>query len=138
MLKTSLYLQKRQEWYNERVFLSPTFTDYKCRHICFPHLYYYYLLKILKVSCTHHNLLGLNVSPGENYLLHNHSYVNCSQTPLSMGFFQAKILEWVTIASSRGSSRPRDQTGISCIGGQILYLRATWEAPHCLVPSGYL
>ena len=26
------------------------------------------------------------------------------QAPLSMGFFQARILEWVAISSSRGSS----------------------------------
>ena len=28
--------------------------------------------------------------------------------------FQARILEWVAISSSRGSSPPRDQTHISC------------------------
>ena len=37
------------------------------------------------------------------------------------GIFQAKILEWVTIFFSRGSSRPRDQTCISCISRWILY-----------------
>ena len=30
------------------------------------------------------------------------------QAPLSMGIFQARILEWVAMPSSRGSSRPRD------------------------------
>ena len=37
---------------------------------------------------------------------------------------QARILEWVAISSSRGSSWPRDQTHvsyISCIGRQVLY-----------------
>jgi len=29
-----------------------------------------------------------------------------SQVPLSMGFFQARILVWVAISSSRGSSNP--------------------------------
>ena len=33
-----------------------------------------------------------------------------SHTPLSMEFFQARILEWVAISYCRGSSRPRDQT----------------------------
>ena len=40
------------------------------------------------------------------------------------GTFQATILEWVAISSSRGSSRPRDGTHtscVSCIGRQILY-----------------
>ena len=33
------------------------------------------------------------------------------------GIFQTRILEWVDIASSRGSSWPRDQTHISCLAG---------------------
>ena len=48
---------------------------------------------------------------------------------------QPRILEWVAISPSRGSSRPRDWTYVSCascIGRQILYHRATWEAPICL------
>ena len=32
------------------------------------------------------------------------------------GFLQAGIVEWVAISSSRGSSRPRNQIHISCIG----------------------
>ena len=34
-----------------------------------------------------------------------------------LGILQARILEWVTISFSKGSSRPRDQTGISCVSG---------------------
>ena len=37
------------------------------------------------------------------------------------GIFQARILEWVTISFSRGSSRLKDQTHVSCIVRQILY-----------------
>ena len=47
------------------------------------------------------------------------------------GIRQARILEWVAISFSRGSSWPRDQTQVSCvscIGWQILYLWATWGA----------
>ena len=33
------------------------------------------------------------------------------------GFLQARILEWVVFPFSRGSSQPRDQTGVSCIAG---------------------
>ena len=46
------------------------------------------------------------------------------QAPLSMGILQAKILEWVAVPSSMGSSRPRDQTCISyvsCTGRWALY-----------------
>ena len=31
------------------------------------------------------------------------------------GIFQARILEWVAISFSRGSSQPRGQTSISCV-----------------------
>ena len=40
------------------------------------------------------------------------------------GILQAGILGWVTMPSSRGSSRPRDRTHVSyvsCIGRQVLY-----------------
>ena len=43
------------------------------------------------------------------------------------GIFQARILEWVAIIFSRGSSRLRDWTHVSCIGRQILYHWATEE-----------
>ena len=37
------------------------------------------------------------------------------------GILQARILEWIAISSSRGSSQPRDRTCFSCLGRQILY-----------------
>ena len=37
------------------------------------------------------------------------------------GIPQARTLEWVADSSSRGSSRPRDQTRVSCIGRRTLY-----------------
>ena len=46
------------------------------------------------------------------------------QAPLCMGFSKTRILEWVAMPSSRGSSRPRDQTCsvpcIFCIAGRSL------------------
>ena len=48
------------------------------------------------------------------------------------GIFQARILGWVAISFYRGSSPPRDQTSISCIGRQVLYNLATLEA-HCIL-----
>ena len=36
------------------------------------------------------------------------------------GTFQARMLEWVAISSSRGSSQPRDQTWVSCFAGGLL------------------
>ena len=64
--------------------------------------------------------------------------VDCSPPGSSVhGVFQAKILEWVAISSSRGSSQPRDQTHGSCdycIGKWNLYHCGTWEAHHDLSP----
>ena len=53
------------------------------------------------------------------------------------GILQARILEWAAVSCSRGSSRPRDWTHISCvscISRQILYHQATWEAPEMVMP----
>ena len=47
------------------------------------------------------------------------------------GILQARILEWVAISSSRGSSRPTDGTRVSCIsvtGRWILSHRTAWGA----------
>ena len=43
------------------------------------------------------------------------------------GILQARIQKWVAISISRGSSRPRDQAHISCIGKQMLEHWATKE-----------
>ena len=45
--------------------------------------------------------------------------VNCSLPGFSIhGIFQAKVLEWVAISFSSGSSQPRDQTQVSRIVGR--------------------
>ena len=41
--------------------------------------------------------------------------------------FQAKVLEWVAISFSRGSSWPRDWTQVSCIAGRRFTIWATRE-----------
>ena len=38
------------------------------------------------------------------------------------GILQARILEWVVISFSRGSSRPRDRPWVSCIAGRFFFL----------------
>ena len=43
------------------------------------------------------------------------------------GIFQARILEWVSISFSRGSSPPRDQTQVSHIVGRCFTVWATRE-----------
>ena len=59
--------------------------------------------------------------------------MDCSPpAPLSMEILQARILEWVAMPSSRGSSQPRDRTCvsyISYIGRQVLYLQRHLGSP---------
>ena len=63
------------------------------------------------------------------------------------GVLQARILEWVAISSSRGSSRPRGRTQISyvfpALTGGFFTTSTTWEAcrlsclPQILFPLSY-
>ena len=46
------------------------------------------------------------------------------------GDFQARILEWVAISFSRGSSRPGIQSWVLCIAGRFFTDLAMREAPH--------
>ena len=61
------------------------------------------------------------------------NHMNCSPSGFSVhGILQARILQWVAISFSRGSSWPRDQTHVSCVpysGRWILDHCTTWEAP---------
>ena len=54
--------------------------------------------------------------------------MNCSPPGSSVhGILQARILEWIAISFSRGSSRPKDWTQVSCIAGRCFNLWATRE-----------
>ena len=55
--------------------------------------------------------------------------VDCSLPGSSVhGIFQVRILEWVAISFSRGSSWPRDQTQVSHTVGRLFTIWATREA----------
>ena len=54
--------------------------------------------------------------------------MDCSLPGCSIhGILQARVLVWVAISFSRGSSWPRDQTRISCIAGRRFTLWAPME-----------
>ena len=54
--------------------------------------------------------------------------VDCSLPgPSVYGLFQARVLEWVTISFSRGSSRPGNRTWVSRIVGRSFTVWATEE-----------
>ena len=54
---------------------------------------------------------------------------------LSLGILQARILEWVAMPSSRGSSQPRDWTWVSRIAGRFFTSWDTREAQEYWVGS---
>ena len=55
--------------------------------------------------------------------------MDCSPPSSSVhGILQARILEWVAISFSRGSSQPRERIQVSCILGRHFNLWATREA----------
>ena len=59
------------------------------------------------------------------------------QAPLSMGILQARILEWVAMPSSRGSSPPRHWTQVSRIAGGFFAARATCPGARCLLACAH-
>ena len=71
-----------------------------------------------------HNLYSMRAKLLQSYLTLGNS-MDCS--PLGSyvhGILQARILRWVAISSSRGSSQPKDQThvpSVSCTGRRVLY-----------------
>ena len=55
--------------------------------------------------------------------------LNCSPLGSSVHEIpQARVLEWIAMLSSRGSSQPRDLTQVSLIAGRFFTGWATWEA----------
>ena len=48
------------------------------------------------------------------------------------GIFQARVLEWVAISFSRGFSRPRDRTRVSCIVDRQMLYHLSHQGSHAL------
>ena len=51
--------------------------------------------------------------------------------------FQARILDWVAISFSRGSSQPRNQTLVSCTAGKLFTDWAIREAHFLIITSNH-
>ena len=79
------------------------------------------------------------VPPGKPWGCESHSVMsNSSQSHgyTVHGILQARILEWVAFAFSRGSSQPRDQTSVSCIAGRFFTIWTTRETHKGRKPGG--
>ena len=76
-------------------------------------------MKILaqkKIFITSHICSGINsVSLTQSYMTFCDPMDYSPPGSSVHGILQARILEWVTISSSRASSHPRDQTRNSCV-----------------------
>ena len=133
-------IPRRREWLPIPVFWSGEFSPWDCkeldmieqlslslRHCRFaPFLFTVYIYVILN-SYFH----GLN-SPGQNTGMGSHSLLqrifptqgskpgllHCRRIPYQLSHKGSpRILEWVAYPFSRGSSQPRNRTGVSCIAG---------------------
>ena len=83
-----------------------------------------------KISNTHSMLVKVLVA---QLCLTLCSPMNYSPPGSSVpGILQARILEWVAILFSRGSSLSSDQTQVSCIDGSFF---TTWATREALVPG---
>ena len=60
------------------------------------------------------------------------SCIDCSLPGSSVhGILQARMLEWGALPSSKGSSQPRDWTGVSALAGGFLATSTACEAWQC-------
>ena len=90
-----------------------------------------YKLNYLKVSPVHQSVRHSVVCDW-----HVCNPMDCSPPGSSVhGIFQARILEWVAISSSRGSSQPRDRTWVSCIEDRFFTMWPTREAHNETIPG---
>ena len=64
--------------------------------------------------------------------------MNCSLPgSFVLGIFQARILEWVAISSSKGFSQPRDRTHVSCISKANSLSVSHWGSPSIAALAFY-
>ena len=81
-------------------------------NVCTIYLHLKIYIRSLWLTYTHCTVLsGLVVSDSLR------PWTAARQAPLSMWILQARILEWVAMSSSKGSSQPKDQTQVSHIAG---------------------
>ena len=99
-------------------------------------LEYWYIRDSEWLECSNRNTVYVLLAQSCPAL---HDPMDCSLVGSSVhGVFQARILEWVAISFSSGSSLPRDQTQVSHTAGRFFTTWAAREAmefPPDLLPS---
>ena len=116
---------------------KPTQTFWQTQYLCSVNFWYQrgeFWLPILKSSLFSEDplwtkLLVFGESESDSCLVMSDSLrLHGCSLPGSFffhGIFQARILEWVVITFSRGSSWPQQQTWVSCIAGGFFVIQAT-------------
>ena len=112
---------------------------------CFNHtIFFSFYLKIFKNFILKESKVKVLIAQSRLTLCNP---MDCSPSGSSLyGILQARILEWVAISFSKGSSWPRNRTWVSCTAGRFSIIRATREAQFyigvlllsCSVMSGSL
>ena len=83
------------------------FPNFLLSFIFLPKMYLLFLM-VLSTVCVHAKSLQSCLTLCDP--------MDCNPPSSSVhGILQAKILEWVVVPSSRGSSQPKDRTHISCV-----------------------
>ena len=94
----------------------------------FPFFFFFFFLVGGGLHCE---ACGILVSWWSEMLVHQSCLTLCDPTDYSLpgfsvhGILQARILEWIVIPFSKGSSQPRDRTQVSCIAGRFFTVWAT-------------
>ena len=120
--------------WRESTFLKINGTNNICS-LCLAFLHENYLCKTHPYCCMKQQILFkcINMCWVASVVSYSFCAMDCSPLGSSVhGILQARILEWVAMPSSRGSSWPRDWTHvscISCIAVRFVTISITWEAP---------
>ena len=117
--------------FEEYYFASFAYVFLGCRLFIFTIVKSIGMFVILYSSCLSDTCMHMHSVHFNHILLFATLWTVACQASVSMGILQARILVWVVMPSSRGSSQARDWTHvscISCISGRFFTHWATWEA----------
>ena len=107
-----------------------------CLTLCSPMDCSYHSSNLLRAELLYHTNKWVSVSSS---VMSNSLRTHGSPPGSSVhGILHARILEWVAIPFSRGSSQPRDRTRVSCVAGRFFTDWATREAQQNILAFGLL
>ena len=98
-------------------------------------IFYFTNWVFVRAEKVHLSFLLIRTSPLSHKVCESEKWKSLSHVrSLVHGILQARILEWVALLFSRGSSQPRDQTQVYRIAGGFL---TNWATREALVNLGF-